>query len=171
MWYNGRRPDHIDTVNIISDILHQDKSSITVRHTYSSLKTFIRPLLESSSGELILPLLKDIVGMNALFRKYWLVKSEVCRLVGQLPFLTIQYLTKSTSLQEDALTNVLIRFLGDEDHRVRAAAATAFVDIISNLFYPEDDPFLDTTTTLTASTVLTGTRIRRWSSRRSLGRR
>ena len=147
LWYNGRRPDHVDTINIISDILHNDKSSITVRQCYSSLRTFVKPLLESSSGDIFIPLLKDIIGTSNLSEKYWLVKTEMCRFMGQLPFLAINHLTKNTTFQDDMIQNILLCLLSDEDQRVRSAAAAAFVDIIPNLYYPGDDSNLDITTT------------------------
>ena len=147
LWYNGRRPDHVDTINIITDILHNDKSSITVRQCYSSLRTFVKPLLESSSGDILIPLLKDIIGISDLSEKYWLVKTEMCRFMGQLPFLAINHLTKNTTFQDDMIQNILLCLLSDEDQRVRSAAASAFVDIIPNLYYQGDESHLDITTT------------------------
>jgi huntingtin len=147
MWYNGRRPDHVDTINIITDVLRNDKSSITVRQTYNSLKIFVKPLLESSSGDMIIPLLKHIIGIPTLSEKYWLVKTEICRLMGQLPFLTVHHLTKNTLLQQDVVDNVLMCLLGDEDQRVRTSAASCFVDIVTNLYNQAENSSLDTTTT------------------------
>ena len=147
LWYNGRRPDHVDTINIITDILHNDKSSITVRQSYHSLRTFVKSLLESSSGDIFMPLLKDIIGSSNLSEKYWLVKTEMCRLMGQLPFLAINHLAKNTTFQEDMINYILLYLLGDEDQRVRSSAASALVDIVPNLYYPGDDSTLDTTTT------------------------
>ena len=75
------------------------------------------------------------------------MKCEVCRLMGQLPFLTIHHLTKNTALQHDVVNNVLMCLLGDEDQRVRTSAASCFVDIVSNLYNQTEDSSLDTTTT------------------------
>ena len=55
VWYNGRRPDHVDTVNIFTGMLDEEGSAVTMRHLLASAADFIGLLLESTSNALVSP--------------------------------------------------------------------------------------------------------------------
>ena len=76
--------------------------------------------------------------------KYWLVKTELCKLVGgHFSFLSLRHLTGSKAggscFQTRLFDGIVLKFLGDEDHRVRTEAAAAVVRSVPNLHFAVDD--------------------------------
>ena len=51
--YNGRRPDHVDTVNIFTGMMEEETSAITMRHLLASSGNFVGLLLDSSANGLV----------------------------------------------------------------------------------------------------------------------
>ena len=74
-----------------------ESSGITTRLTLSSIKNFIRLLLESNQGRIALSLLDDLCTLVSA--KYWLVKLELCNIIGDIPFLAVYHLTGKSHVQ------------------------------------------------------------------------
>ena len=74
-----------------------ESSGITTRLTLSSIKNFIRLLLESNHGRIALSLLDDLCTLVSA--KYWLVKLELCNIIGDIPFLAVYHLTGKSHVQ------------------------------------------------------------------------
>ena len=149
LWYNGRRPDHVDTVNIFNGMLDEETSAITIRHLLASTKGFIRLLLESVSNRLVIPLVNAILSLSESEKgtKYWLVKIELCKVIEQISFLALKHLTVKPSLQRQLFEGIVLRYLVDEDARVRTAAAETVANSVPNLYFAVDDTTCDTATT------------------------
>lgn len=96
-WFEHRRPDFADIVNICQNLLVDETSAITIRLTLTSIKIFIRPLLESNQGRIALSLLDDLSSLVSA--KYWLVKIELCSIIADIPFLAVYHLTGKSNVQ------------------------------------------------------------------------
>ncbi len=75
----------------------EETSAITTRLTLSSMKNFMRLLLESNHGRIALALLDDLCTLVSA--KYWLVKLELCSIIGDIPFLAVYHLTGKSHVQ------------------------------------------------------------------------
>ena len=99
-----------------------------------TLKTF--SISEPIFSPQVLPLVNSLLALACSDRgsKYWLVKTELCRVVGSILFLSLHHLTSAAKgstaavpLQTRLFDGVLMGLLGDEDARVRSAASEAIV--------------------------------------------
>ena len=86
LWYNGRRPDHRDTLNIMQNLIGDELvSALTIKHILASAGLFLPRLLCSVHSRHCIGLLKDLLNIpNASAYKYWLVKTELCKILGHL---------------------------------------------------------------------------------------
>ena len=84
----------------------------------------------------VLPLVNSLLALACSDRgsKYWLVKTELCRVVGSISFLSLHHLTNAAKgstaavpLQTRLFDGVVMGLLGDEDARVRSAASDIIV--------------------------------------------
>ncbi|XP_046383294.1 huntingtin isoform X2 [Ischnura elegans] len=136
----------------------EDESSLCCRQTLGALQMCLGPLLESQGSPSARPLLTALLPLHK--NPYWLVKVKLLEVVSELPMVSLSHMF-STSLsksqgkmeqghksdfQDQVLHQILLPLLGDEDNRVRHAAAAAFVRIIPNLFFPADYPGQDPAT-------------------------
>ncbi|KAF6037881.1 hypothetical protein EB796_003811 [Bugula neritina] len=122
--------------NMLMDLLNTE-SAMTTRLAVSAIKTCINTLLNSQYHQKALTLLEK--ALQHVNNSYWLVKSELLELVSELDMLPLVYLS-GLSMQTKILDEVVLRLLGDSDHRVRQAASTALVALIPGLFHESDHP-------------------------------
>ena len=88
------------------------------------------------SSRFSISLLKDLLNIpNSGAYKYWLVKVELCKILGQLPYMALEYIVPQQPLQSFAI-EILINNLADEDTKVREEAARNLVS--ANFFWPQD---------------------------------
>ncbi|XP_038046111.1 huntingtin-like [Patiria miniata] len=140
-------------VSLLSTSL-KDESSVTMRSACHAIKLCLLDLCKSRHGNLGLQLTYDLFELNKC--SYWLVQVELLDLLSCIDFKLMQflenrqrhathpnYLTKLNSVQEFVLHEVVLKFLGSYDIRVRQAAAEAIVKLIPRLFYPVDYPHQD----------------------------
>ena len=137
LWYNGRRPDHRDTLNILQNLLGDELvSAITIKHILTSALTFLPSLLNSIHSRCSISLLKDLLNIpNSSAYKYWLVKCELCKILGNLPYMALYHVVPGQPLQEISI-QILIENLSDEDSKVREEAARGL--IAAQFFWPQD---------------------------------
>ncbi|XP_064096525.1 huntingtin-like [Macrobrachium nipponense] len=132
-----------------------NESSVTSRGAVAGLSLCLNELLRSWHASVVLSVLPHIV--NTALNPYWLVKVELCELLGGLPLSYIDHLENSNNYgnagnsvpvvsglrQSDRFshrvsTAVLIPLLGDQDHRVRTAAASACVELVPEIMSTGD---------------------------------
>ncbi|GFR89453.1 huntingtin [Elysia marginata] len=107
-------------LKIMIDIL-EDESAVAVRAALTGLQLCLGNLLEGCNGCQALELLFDLLHVKA--NPYWLVKK--------------------LSLQEHCLRDILLHLLGDEDGRVRTAAALAICRVVPKMHFASDSPQQD----------------------------
>ncbi|XP_071441491.1 huntingtin [Hetaerina americana] len=136
----------------------EDESSLCCRQTLGAIQMCLGSLLESQGSPSVKTLLTSLLPLHK--NPYWLVKVKLLEVVSELPMVSLSHML-STSLnknkgymeqghrsdfQDQVLHEILLPLLGDEDNRVRHAAAAAFVRIIPHLFFPADYPGQDPAT-------------------------
>ncbi|XP_005093645.2 huntingtin [Aplysia californica] len=143
-----------DLLRIIVNILG-DESAVAVRAGLVALQMCLSHLLDSCHGRLGLSILLDLLCIHN--NPYWLVKVELLELMAGLNFKVISYMESISPditrgehnylgkmcLQQHCIQEILLPLLGDEDARVRTAAANAFLRLIPKLFYASDSPQQD----------------------------
>ncbi|RUS73694.1 hypothetical protein EGW08_018541 [Elysia chlorotica] len=141
-------------LKILIDIL-EDESAVAVRAALTSLQLCLGSLLEGCNSCQGLEVLFDLLHVKA--NPYWLVKVELLELISCLDFKVISYLEATSpdivrgdhnflgklSLQEHCLQDIVLHLLGDEDGRVRTAAAAAISKVIPKLYFASDSPQQD----------------------------
>ena len=115
--------------------LLEDESSVTVRQAISGARLCIPHLLQASEFTSTTSLLRCLPSLAS--NKYWLVRLDVCELLAAVPSVPASYLLPTWT--EDTLL-AITTLLGDEDARVRSAAASALVSLASHLASPRDTP-------------------------------
>ena len=99
----------------------------------------------------VLPLVNSLLALACSDRgsKYWLVKTELCRVVGSISFLSLHHLTNAAKgstaavpLQTRLFDGVVMGLLGDEDARVRSAASDTVVKAAGGGRYQHKRNFL-----------------------------
>ena len=69
LWYNGRRPNHLDTLNILQNVIGEEVvSAITIKHILTSALTFLPLLLNSIHSRSSIQLLKVKTLKSLLFK-------------------------------------------------------------------------------------------------------
>ncbi|XP_064193966.1 huntingtin-like [Anguilla rostrata] len=128
----------------------RDESSVTCRMACLGVRRCIMALCNSSYGELGLQLLIDLLTLRDC--SYWLVRTELLETLAEMDFRLVSFLERKTEslhrgdhhytrllkLQDRVLNDVVIHFLGDEDPRVRHAAAATVSRLIPRLFFDCD---------------------------------
>ena len=137
LWFNGRRPDHVDLLHKLCEAC-KDESSVSLRLVTTGVNYFIRPFLLSGSGIECIHFLGNPFTILSQ-TSYWLLKLELCDFICNLPFDAIHYTTGNSRIQNKCLSMVHY-MLADEDHRVRAKASSALVDVLDKIYCLEDDP-------------------------------
>ncbi|XP_022080674.1 huntingtin-like isoform X2 [Acanthaster planci] len=140
-------------VSLLSTSL-KDESSVTLRSACQAIKLCLLDLCKSRHGILGLQLTHDLLELKKC--SYWLVQVELLDLLSGINFKLMQflenkqrqsthhsYLTKLNSAQDSVLNDIVLKFLGSHDVRVRHAAAEAIVKMVPKLFYPVDYPHQD----------------------------
>ncbi|XP_053407184.1 huntingtin-like isoform X2 [Mercenaria mercenaria] len=140
----------VDTLLFIAE----DSSSVAARLAVSALGTCLPKLLHSNHGNLAIKALLKLLQVKN--NSYWLVKVEVMEFVRSLDFKVMKHLENTCSakfgqkqflgplsLQDHILEEVVLVYIGDEDGRVRKAAAHTLVRLVKQLFYPVDFPHQD----------------------------
>ena len=125
-----------------------DSSAVALRMVLSSVAHFVSLLLLWTNHSEALPLLEKVV-TAASGTTYWLVKVELCRLVGCLPFSAVHFCSRGSNFQARCLA-LLFQLLGDEDARVRAETASTLPALVENLYGAADESGND----VVASTVI-----------------
>jgi len=105
-----------------------DESSVAVRQGVAGARLLLPRLLQASDPRAAASLLARLPPLAA--NKYWLVRLDLCELLAAVPALPATYLLPSWS--EEVLA-ALTSLLGDEDARVRSAAARALVTLTPSL--------------------------------------
>ncbi|XP_014662838.1 PREDICTED: huntingtin-like [Priapulus caudatus] len=145
---------HVDTTmqdltDHLSCVLLQ-KSSVSIRLGLVALRSCLPLLLDSIYSQLGFSLAQQLLKLAS--NSYWLVKVELADVLGDLDYKVLSYLEtskqqftlhKQVPFQDRVLHHVLLLLIGDEDMRVRQAAATTIVKIVPNLFFEMDSPQQD----------------------------
>ncbi|XP_073969271.1 huntingtin isoform X3 [Rhodnius prolixus] len=121
------------------DILIQgleDDSSVSIRHSLSALTTCLTNIMESADFLLTVPILEKLISL--VNNPYWLVKVKLVELLSNIPYQTIYFVTGSCSYQSNILDSIVLKFLGNEDSRLRKVIAKSIVKLIQNLYFPSD---------------------------------
>lgn len=159
---HGPSPESTVTLQHLADILLkllQDESSITCRMTVNAIHHCLVGVLHSDHSQQGIRLLNALIPLS--HHPYWLVKVVVLELLSDIPFKVTYYLESSslemetglscapvTHFQDHVFSKALIPLLGDDDSRVRQAAANAVCRIIPKLFHCADHPHQDPVTAL-----------------------
>ncbi|KAG7458857.1 hypothetical protein MATL_G00225080 [Megalops atlanticus] len=139
----------VDCVPLLQRSL-KDESSVTCKMACLAVRHCIMALCNSSFGELGLQLVIDLLALRDC--SYWLVRTELLETLAEMDFRLVSFLERKTEslhkgehhytrllkLQDRVLNDVVIHFLGDEDPRVRHAAAATVSRLIPRLFYDCD---------------------------------
>ncbi|XP_074597551.1 huntingtin isoform X2 [Brevipalpus obovatus] len=134
--------------HIFPIILETSSPSPSIRNALQSLQICLPSLIKSQENVInILPkILTRVIPLKD--HNYWLVKAGLLDLLSNLPFRDIVHLGKSdfstknfktlSSLQATIIDDVFLLSLSDEDHRVRASASNSLVNLVQNMFSPDN---------------------------------
>uniref|UniRef100_A0A0A9YYT2 Huntingtin n=1 Tax=Lygus hesperus TaxID=30085 RepID=A0A0A9YYT2_LYGHE len=111
-----------------------DESSITVRHSLTSLGICIPCIIESS--EFSYSILEKL--LKLVDNPYWLIKVRLVEILCSLPYQCIYYATGTSSFQDKLLNYVIPTLLANEDSRVRKTTAETIVRLVNYLYFPDD---------------------------------
>uniref|UniRef100_A0A0C9Q4L0 Htt_0 protein n=1 Tax=Fopius arisanus TaxID=64838 RepID=A0A0C9Q4L0_9HYME len=132
----------IELANLVDLLINslEDESATTCRQALQSLEICLTSLLQSEESHQSLRMLFKLLPLSD--NPYFLVKMNLSKVLSELPFITIKYLTTSSSFQTD-VTLILVKLLGDQDPRVRNAVSKALVKFIATSYYqsPHEDEF------------------------------
>ncbi|KAL0277158.1 UNVERIFIED_CONTAM: hypothetical protein PYX00_004532 [Menopon gallinae] len=110
----------------------KDESTTCSRQVLNGLKICLKSILFSSDANKILPILYHLPSLSS--SPYWLLKVKLVDVLSELPFVCLHHLTSSNFYQDEIIT-VVFTLLGDEDSRVRTAAAGSLTKIIPRLYH------------------------------------
>ncbi|CAB3223030.1 unnamed protein product [Arctia plantaginis] len=117
-------------VHIVLQGLSDDIHS-TVNHTLSALTSLSTCLCNSSHWTLLVDILNSLVNVEA--NNYWLCKLNLCRLYEKLPYHRLFMLYPHYYVRTKLIMDTLMRLLGDQDQKVRKAAAQAIANLIPKI--------------------------------------
>ena len=138
LWFNGRRIDHLDIVDRLKDMVLSCESAITMRMALSSVGLFLERVCQLQMASMMLGLLEVLPALSRV--KYWLVRQELCDLVAKIPFAAVHHAAdpfRSKSIK-DRFRSTVFEMLGDEDARVRVAAAASLVRLSGGHLFDGD---------------------------------
>ena len=121
------QPEQVELIQQLVTLL-SDESSVTVRQALGGSRLALPHLLQSTEAGATATLLRTLPPLAD--NKYWLVRLDLCELLAAVPSLQASYILPSWSSK---VLESLTKLLGDEDARVRTAAATSLVSIVSEL--------------------------------------
>ncbi|XP_025834519.1 huntingtin-like [Agrilus planipennis] len=132
-----------DIKNLIKVLVKglEDESSTCVRQTVTGLEGVLQKLLQSHDNQHALPLLHALPFV--INNPYWLVKVKLLKVLSDLCYTTIYYITGNSHFQNKILYSVLFEMLKDDDPRVRKTCSKAIVKIIPYLYFPQDNYNVD----------------------------
>ncbi|XP_063896125.1 huntingtin [Helicoverpa armigera] len=116
----------------LSDDIHS-----TVNHTLSALTTLSTALCNSSHWAQIIDVLNALVNVEA--NNYWLCRVNLCKLYEKLPYEKLFMLYPMYYVRSKLIMDTLVRLLGDQDQKVRNAAAQAITNVIPTINPPKHD--------------------------------
>uniref|UniRef100_T1IW53 Huntingtin n=1 Tax=Strigamia maritima TaxID=126957 RepID=T1IW53_STRMM len=124
-------------------VILKNDSSVACRTALGALKLCLSSILSSEDGSQGMRIMNSLLQLTK--HPYWLVRVELLELLATVSFKVIAYLEMSegsrlSRYQENMFNQILFPLLGDDDSRVRQAAAAALVKMIPNIFYPADHP-------------------------------
>ncbi|XP_066917148.1 huntingtin-like isoform X4 [Clytia hemisphaerica] len=148
--YETEPIDLMDALDIIGD-LFKDESAVTIKQNCHAARHCILGLLGSDHNILAYDLVQQMIGLYDC--SYWLVKTEILDTFHQLDYKLLQIIEphwitykhlstlnkKYINIQQQVV-HVLTHLLGDEDIRVRQAAANSIAKTIPRLFYSNTTP-------------------------------
>jgi len=126
-WFDGREQNQAELMTLLTDLL-ADESSVTLRQVLTGARQTVPVLLQSSERSGTAKLLDRLPTLAT--NKYWLVKVELCALLAEVDCLGAAYILPSWPR---LVTTALCFLLGEEDARVRGAAAAGLVRVASAL--------------------------------------
>ena len=138
LWFNGRRIDHLDIVDRLKDMVLSCDSAITMRMALSSVGLFLERVCQLQLASMMLGLIEVLPALSRV--KYWLVRQELCDLVAKIPFAAVHHAAdpfRSKSIK-DRFRSTVFEMLGDEDGRVRVAAAASLVRLSGGHLFDGD---------------------------------
>ncbi|KAL4231691.1 hypothetical protein ACF0H5_009269 [Mactra antiquata] len=154
---NGQQTECLSLSSVVDTLLFitEDPSSVAARLAVSALGTSLPYLLYSNHGNVTIKALLKLLQVKN--NSYWLVKVELLDLIQNLDFKAVRHLESicsvtmaghrhflgHLSIQDHILTDIVFRYIGDEDLRVRRAAANTLVKLVKKLFFPVDYPQQD----------------------------
>ncbi|KAL5022595.1 hypothetical protein ScPMuIL_001750 [Solemya velum] len=154
---NQKAKDFISLDFMVQTVLGvlDDSSFVAVRLALMALRLCLDDMLKSIHSDTALRVLLKFLEIKN--NPYWLVKVELLELISSINYTIVHYLETicvhvqrgsnhylaKMNLQEKFLSSIVLIFLGDEDARVRHAAALCFVNLVPNFFYPIDHPQQD----------------------------
>ncbi|EGD75961.1 hypothetical protein PTSG_00669 [Salpingoeca rosetta] len=146
-----------------------DPISTVVRSVMLGLRDCVPSMLRSTLGALGVEMLQYMLALR--FSSYWLLKVDLADMIGEIDYVLVHYLEQEKRVPRHILDHLptttlsfphrnrplssfnsrvqpmaidtLMQLLGDEDQRVRAKAAHAFVRLTALLFFEEDWPGQD----------------------------
>jgi len=124
-WFAEREQDQAELLTLVTDLL-SDQSSVTLRQVISGARLAVPLLVQSSERAGTAKLLDRLPTLAT--NKYWLVKVELCDLLAGIDCLAASYILPSWPR---VVTSALCFLLGEEDARVRGAAAAGLVKVAS----------------------------------------
>ncbi|XP_050429862.1 huntingtin isoform X2 [Adelges cooleyi] len=135
-------PKYSDTPNVeIGDLIYiivqglRDESYMCVCHSLSAVSVCLMPLLNSEASNCTIPLFETILSDIS---SYWLVKVKLLEIIENLSFMTVYYVTNSSTYQDRILDRIILKFLYDNEHSVRQAAAKCLLSVVRNCYYKID---------------------------------
>ncbi|KAK6634904.1 hypothetical protein RUM44_000151 [Polyplax serrata] len=131
-WLNDGN-SKLNCQNLVDIILKglKDKSSVCNRQALAAVRTCINTALLTPYNQHFRAVLQFLPVLTG--NSYWLVKVKFVELLSDLPYDHIKDLIQKNLYQNEIVDSVVFPFLGDEDARVRQAAAEALVKIIPAL--------------------------------------
>ncbi|XP_068625469.1 huntingtin [Battus philenor] len=113
----------------LSDEIHS-----TVNHTLTSLTNLSAALFNSAHWTLVINILNSLVKVEN--NNYWLCRVNLCKLYMKLPYHKLFMLCPEYYTRSKQIMDTLYRLLGDQDQKVRGAAAQTIANIVPKIYPP-----------------------------------
>ncbi|XP_064465594.1 huntingtin-like [Ornithodoros turicata] len=144
------RPDVPKLADLVAHIegVVRSSSSVASRTGIQAVRLCLTSMLRSCHATLVPLLLQACI--DSKDSSYWLLKVEMAEMIGELPFRSLEHIShisrkviqtvhpRAATYQEILVFEILVDLLGDEDSRVRMAAATQLVKCVPQLYFAKD---------------------------------